>query len=335
MKLLLLIALFQETDDATSAFERVLRQVKDKVHKSVVAIEVIREKDPDGEGGSGSAGSHNDYYNRPAEPTSGTIWTEDGYILTTWFNVSGEVKKVTVTTHDGKEFVAQRLGYDEQRDVALLKIEAKNLPVLPRAKMDEVKQGDFVAIIGRSPSKDVATINQGVLSATGRMKGTAVQTDAELNYGNVGGALVNLKGELIGVTSHIKPRQPWGQSSGVGFATKTGEIDKLFEDLKKSKTTSVKSKAPWLGILYPPEAGDGEGVKVTQVVANSPAEEAGVEEGDIIIEFDGKPIKTADELKAAIGEKKAGDQVQFKVKRKVKEKDVVKTLKAKLERNPN
>jgi serine protease Do len=330
----LLACLLQEKDDATAAFERVLRKTREKVERSVVAIEVVRTADPEGRSGSGPSGTHKDYYNRPEGPTSGTILTEDGYILTSWFNLSGDVKKVTVTMWDGKDYAAMRLGYDETRDIALLKIEAKGLPVLPKAKLDELKQGDFVAIVGRSPDKGVATINQGILSATTRMKGTAVQTDAELNYGNVGGPLVTLKGELIGVTSHIRPRQPWGQSSGVGFATKIAEIDKVFEDLKKSKTT-VKTKTPWLGVLFGEGAEGEEGVRVTQVVANSPAEEAGVEEGDVIIEFDGKVVKNADDLRKHLGEKKPGDEVTFKVKRIVKEKPTVKTMKAKLEVNPN
>ncbi len=329
----ILAVLLVQGDDSTASFAKVLRAVKDKVAPCVVAIDVTRTADPDGKGASG--GGNRDYYERPGGPTSGTVWTDDGYILTSWFNVSGDVKKIVVTMHDGKQYEAKRLGYDEAKDVALLKIEAKNLQALPKAKFDELKQGDFVAIIGRSPDREVVTLNQGILSALGRFKGSAVQTDAELNYGNVGGPLVTLKGELIGVTSHIKPQQPWGQSGGVGFATKTGEIDKIFEDLKKVKAGGVSgpvAKALWVGALF---VDGGEGVMVQQVVANSPAEEAGFEEGDIVQEFDGKPVKTAEELAKLMAEKKAGDIVPFKVKRKVKDKDVIKTLKAKLEVSPN
>lgn len=335
---LIAAAILLQGDDATEAFGRVLRSTKEKVQRSVVSILVTRsgkrEDDPDGFGPTGGAGTGKDYYNRPAGPCTGTIWTDDGYIITSWFNVSGNPKSITVTTPDGKEYPAIRLGHDEARDVALLKIEVKNLPLLTKAKFDDLKQGDFVAIVGRAPDKDAPTLNQGILSALGRQKNTAVQTDAELNYGNVGGPLVTLTGELIGITSHIKPQQPWGQSGGVGFATKVSEIEKIFEDLKKSKVVGgPKAKALWVGALF---ADGGEGVMVQQVVANSPAEDAGFEEGDVVLEFDGKAVKTIEELQKAMAEKKAGDTVPFKVKRKTKDgKETTKVLKAKLEVNPN
>lgn len=325
-------ALLLLQDEPTSAMERVLRALREKVAPAVVAIDVVRTADPDGKTGSGPSGAHVDYYNRPAGPTSGTILEAGGYILTSWFNVSGDVKKISVTLGDGRRLEAKRLGYDETHDVALLKVEAEGLPVLPLAKEEELRQGDFVAIVGRSPDPETPTLNAGILSATSRMKGTAVQTDAELNYGNVGGALVTLKGELVGVCSHIRPRQPWGQSSGVGFATKTGAIGKILEDLKKGRT-SDKRKTPWLGILFAPEAADG--VKVTQVVPNSPAEEAGIEEGDIIVSFGGKALKSGDELRAAIEAGKPGDEVALEVRRVVKGKEQLKKLQAKLELNPN
>jgi serine protease Do len=307
----LLLFLAQDPDAGTVA--RVLQALREKVARSVVAIEVERDSDPEGRTGSGQVGSHTDYYNRPKGPTTGTVIDEDGYILTTYFNISGKVRTITVTAWDGKEYEAELLGFDQARDIALLKIDRKDLPVLPAAK--EVNQGDFVVIVGRSPDKANPTMNHGILSATMRQRGTAVQTDAELNYGNVGGPLVNLKGELIGVTSHIRPREPWGQSGGVGFATKLSEIQKVLPDLKDRKQI-VEAKQPFLGVGPGEGNAEVEGVEVGQIVPGSPAEKAGLQPGDILYEFDGAKITQFDELRQKIAEKKPGDEVVVKVKRK-------------------
>lgn len=307
----LLLLLAQDPDSGSVA--RVLQALRDQVSKSVVAVEVERDSDPEGRTGSGQHGTHADYYNRPKGPTTGTVIDEGGWILTTWFNVSGKVKKITVTAWDGKEYEAELYGFDQARDIALLKIDRKDLPVLPVAK--DVKQGDFVVIVGRSPDKAIPTVNHGIVSATMRQKGTALQTDAELNYGNVGGPLVNLKGELVGVTSHIRPREPWGQSGGVGFATKIAEIQKVLADLKEKKQI-VEAKQPFLGVGPGEGNAEIEGVEVGQLVPGSPAEKAGLQVGDIIVEFDGAKITQFDELRQKIGEKKAGDEVVVKVKRK-------------------
>jgi serine protease Do len=186
-------------DDASAALARRLQKLRAEVSRSVVAIEVERETDPDGRGTRGPVAAHEDYYNRPKGPTSGVIYGADGFILTSYFNISGGLKKegIKVTLADGKEHVAELLGFDEARDIALLKISATGLPVLPKADYSKLAQGLFVALVGRSPDKEIPTINLGILSAMNRMEKTAVQTDAEMNYGNAGGALVTLSGELV------------------------------------------------------------------------------------------------------------------------------------------
>jgi putative serine protease PepD len=314
---------------------RVLQKVREKVAKSVVAIEVVRDKDPDGRGGSGPSSTHQNYFNRPEGPCTGTIWSEDGYIVTSWFNVSGEVRRVTVRTHDGKTYEAKRLGYDATRDIALLKIEAKDLPVLPKSKLDEAKQGDFVAIVGRAPDPDVPTLNHGILSAVNRMKDVCVQTDAELNYGNVGGPLVTVRGEIVGITCQVKPRTNWGQSGGVGFACKHTEIDKALPSLKQNRSVE-RGKEPWLGIT-PAEGAEGvEGVVIAQVAAEGPGEEGGLQEADVITEIEGKRVKTWEELRAVLETKKVGDVVKLKILRKDKAGVAQpKDVKVKLGDNPN
>jgi serine protease Do len=306
-----------------------LRSIRDKVAPSVVAIEAAWKNDPEGAGAGGGSGRQLDYYNRPAGPSTGVVLTPDGYILTCAFNVSGDLLRLTVITPDGRRHEAKRLGWDPKLDVALLKIEAKDLKPLPRAKIEDAKQGDFVCVVGRAPDPASPTINLGILSALRRKEDTAVQTDAEINYGNVGGPLVDLEGAILGVVSHVRPGHPWGQSGGVGFATRMAEIDKVLENLKKGVQVSEKEvKAPWIGIVAaePPEG--VKGVVVDQVLPGSPAEEAGLDSGDIITAVDGRPVESPDVLRTELLKKAAGVDRQLSIRRTVGAK--VQELKVKI-----
>jgi S1-C subfamily serine protease len=295
---------------------KAVRWIRDQVSGSTVGIEVTRKSDPEGKGGSGPAGVHEDYYNRPLGPTTGTVLTADGYILTSWFNVSGDVTRITVVTPDGARHEGKRLGWDSKLDVALVKIEAKDLKPLPRAKLDDARPGDFVFVVGRAPDPAFTTVNLGILSAKGRFANTAVQTDAEINYGNAGGPLVNLQGELLGIVSHVRPREDWGQSGGVGFATKLDEIDKVLETLKKEPVPAAKAaKSLWIGILAAEPKAGVEGITIDQILPNSPAEEAGLDAGDVIVGLDSKPVKTVEDFKAELGKKAAGVERVLTIRR--------------------
>ena len=293
-----------------------LRAIREKVAPSVVAIEGVWKKDPEGEGAGGGSGRQLDYYSRPGGPSTGVVLSADGYILTCAFNVSGELLRLTVITPDGKRHEAKRIGWDQKLDIALLKIEAKDLKPLPRAKLELAKQGDFVCVVGRSPNPESPTINLGIISALRRMEDTAVQTDAEINYGNAGGPLVDLDGALIGVVSQVRPQAVWRQSGGVGFATKMSEIDKALENLKKGvQATEKEAKGPWLGIVAadPPEG--VKGVVVDQVLPGSPAEEAGLDSGDIITAVDGRAVESPDALRVELLKKAAGVDRMLTVRR--------------------
>ncbi len=313
MSLLLAVGLLAQADELA----QLLRKLRAEVGKSVVAIEVERETDPDGRGGRGAVAQHEDYYNRPKGPTSGVVYESDGFILTSYFNISGGLKKdgIKVTLWDGKECAAELLGFDEQRDIALLKIAETGLPALPKADYAKLAQGLFVALVGRSPDKENPTINLGILSAMNRMEKAAVQTDAEMNYGNAGGALVNLKGELVGVACGIKPKTPWGQSGGVGFACKTAEIDALLPRLK-NKERIVAPKKPFLGIRPGEGNPEVEGLQVAEVIKDSPADKAGIKKDDVLVELDGKKLTDFESLRDILAEKKIGDEVTLKGKRK-------------------
>jgi len=326
---LLLALLLAAGDDPLAP---ILAKLRETAAKSVVALEVERDADPDGITGSGAVAQHRDYYNRPKGPTSGVLYEADGFILTSRFNVSGTLRKngIKATLWDGRQLVAAFVGSDEQRDIALLKIDAKDLPVLPRADVSAVGQGTLVALIGRSPDKAHPTVNAGILSATSRMKKTAVQTDAEMNYGNAGGALVTLKGELIGVACNIKPDTVWGQSGGVGFACKTAEIDQLLPRMKKGEHIPAE-KLPFLGIRPGEGNPDVEGIQIVEVLKDSPAEKAGIKKEDVLVELGGAKITDSESMKEALEARKIGEEVELKVMRKAKDGWQEKTFKLKLE----
>jgi len=326
---LLLACLLALGDDPVAP---VLSRLRETAAKSVVAIDVERDSDPDGITTSGAVSQHRDYYNRPKGPTSGVLYEADGYILTSRFNVSGGIRKngIKVILWDGRRFDGRLLGTDEQRDIALLKIEAKDLPVLPKADPAGLRQGALVALIGRSPDPEQATVNLGILSALSRMDKTAVQTDAEMNYGNAGGALVTLKGELVGVACNIKPDTVWGQSGGVGFACKPAEIDALMERLKKGDHIEAE-KRPFLGIRGGEGNADIEGIQIVEVLKDSPAEKAGLKKEDVLVEFGGLKITDGESLKEAIDPHKIGEEVPLKVMRRGKDGWKEKSFTIKLE----
>ena len=158
-------------------------------------------------------------------------------------------------------------------------------------------------------------MNLGILSAKDRFKKASVQTDAEINYGNCGGALVTLRGELVGIAHHVRPEAVWGQSGGVGFACKLAEIDAVLERLKKGEHIAAE-KRPWTGIQ--PGDGDAEfqGIEVAMVFPDSPAQKAGVKPKDVVTHADGKELPDMVAFQEILDGKKIGDILELKVKRR-------------------
>lgn len=326
MKIALILVALAQDEDVRSALSRVAAKVRDRVAPAVVAIYAERTEDPEGQGGRGQRADHQDYYNRPRAPCTGTIVSKDGYILTSAFNVSGTLKKLTVVTGGDTRYEARVLGSDPDKDVALLKIDATDLPTLEPARVADLKTGDFVFLVGRAPEPDSPTVNFGIISALHRFGGSHLQTDAECNYGNVGGPLVTADGKLIGIMTHIKPRAHWGQSSGVGFCFKNDGFDRMIEKLKKGQSlpTSKNARGAYLGVIL----GEGveEGVQVSEVIADSPAEEAGLKQGDVLLEIDGAPVKSIEEFNRLMKSKAPGTKVKIKVKRGDKVRELTATL---------
>ncbi|MDC8830078.1 DegQ family serine endoprotease [Alteromonas gilva] len=251
------------------------------------------------------------------------IDAEKGFVVTN-AHVVDNADEITVKLADGREFSAKKLGADEQSDVALLKIEPDDLTALPLADSDEVRVGDFVVAIG-NPFGLSQTVTSGIVSAMGRsglnIGGIEdfIQTDAAINRGNSGGALVNLHGELVGINTAIFG--PNGGNVGIGFAIPANMMNNLVEQIAEFGEV----RRGLLGILGSnvdqglAEAMNSEvnkGAFVSEVQPDSAAEEAGIKAGDIIVAINGKELNSFGELRAKISTMGAGAKVELTLVRK-------------------
>lgn len=324
----------QENERFREEMSKLCPQILKIAADSTVALVVDRISDPYAAVEGAGSRSHRYYYTRPKGPCTGTVVTPDGFIATSYFNVSGVLKKITVILPDRTEVEGKLIGYDKNKDIALIKAECDGLKTLKICKTP-VEQGDIVFLIGRSPDPKNPTISWGIVSATKRFGESCIQIDCEMNYGNSGGVVVNAKGELLGIANHIFPKSPWGQSGGVGFALKISEFDKMFDKLRKGGKVE-KEEGVYIGILTS-DSTDPIGAEITEVFSGSPAEDAGLEVGDVIVEMGGQKIEKAADVKQFIASKKAGDLIKVKVKRKTdpkKDKWVEKEFDVKLGASP-
>ena len=269
---------------------------------------------------------------------SGVIISADGYIVTN-NHVVGEADEIEVKLNDNREFKGRIIGCDPTTDLALIKIEAKELPAIAIGNSDDLRLGQWVLAVG-NPFNLTSTVTAGIVSAKARSLGangieSFIQTDAAINSGNSGGALVNERGELVGINAMLYSQT--GSYSGYGFAIPTSIMNKVVADLKVYGTVQravlgvqgtdvstwidsekAKGNDPDLDVV--------EGVYVNEVTSTSAAEEAGLKKGDVITEFDGKQVKKMSELQEAIAQHRPGDKVSITYKRAGKQQKVSVTL---------
>lgn len=269
---------------------------------------------------------------------SGVIISADGYIVTNNHVVDG-ADELIVTLNDNQEYSARIIGADKTTDLALIKIDAKQLPAIAIANSDNVRIGEWVLAVG-NPLGLNNTVTAGIVSAKARQMGEGVssmiQTDAAINQGNSGGALVNTRGELIGINAMIYSQT--GSNIGYGFAIPTTIMNKVVDDLKKFGTVQramigIKGSDVNTYVDVEKEKGNEvdlgtmEGIYVAEVVEEGAAEEGGLQKGDVITAIDGKKITKFGELQGIIAQKRPGDKITVKYLRNKKEKTATLTLK--------
>lgn len=292
--------------------------------------------DPRGEGGQGRGGQ------MPVSSGSGVIISSDGYIVTNNHVVEGATK-IDISLDNNKRYEATVIGTDPTTDLALLKIEAKNLPFVRFGDSDNTKIGEWVLAVG-NPFNLNSTVTAGIISAKARNIGilrgvennlqieSFLQTDAVVNPGNSGGALVNLAGELIGINTAIATRT--GSFEGYSFAVPSTLVKKVMDDLMKYGAVqrgllgvNIQNVSPelsdYLNKTFPVE----QGVYVGGVNENSAGKEAGLKEGDIIIGIDDRSVNNVANLQELVARKRPGDKIEVEYIRDGKTSKTSATLK--------
>lgn len=292
--------------------------------------------------GRGNGGSQRRQIETPKRSGSGSgvILTADGYIVTN-NHVVQDADEITVKLNDNREFKARIIGTDKTTDLALIKIETEGLPAIKVANSDHLKLGEWVLAIG-NPFSLTSTVTAGIVSAKARSLGATpgsiesfIQTDAAINPGNSGGALVNAKGELVGINAMLYSQT--GSFAGYGFAIPTSIMNKVVDDLRKYGTV----QRALLGIAgsdvsayidaqkekgQEVDLGTVNGIYVAEVSADGAAAEAGLKAGDVITAVDGKQIDKFGELQELLVNHHPGDKVTVTYLRDKKKHSATLTL---------
>ncbi len=271
---------------------------------------------------------------------SGVVVSQNGYILTN-HHVVEEADELKVSLTDGREFTAKLIGADPKTDVAVIKIEAEDLPVATLADSDNLRVGDLVFAVG-NPLGVGQTVTMGIISATGRDNlglladrggyENFIQTDAAINQGNSGGALVDAQGRLVGINTAILSGRGGSGNIGIGFAIPVNQASTILTSLVETGTVQRGYLGVSIDELKPDVAEalglkkEQRGVIITNLPKDSPAAKAGLERSDVVIAIEGHAVGTPQDLRNRVAARAPGSEVELRVLRDGKEK----TIKAKL-----
>ena len=294
-----------------------------------------------GSPGRGNGGTQKRQVQTPKREAtgSGVIISADGYIVTNNHVVEG-ADQLTVTLNDNREFSARIIGTDKSTDLALIKIDGKNLPTLPIGDSDKLKVGEWVLAVG-NPFNLNSTVTAGIVSAKARSLGgnpieSFIQTDAAINQGNSGGALVNTQGELVGINAMLYSQT--GSYSGYGFAIPTTIMNKVVADIKQYGSVQravmgIKGSDVRIYLDIEKEKGKehdlgtNDGIYVDSVEDGGAGSAVGLKSGDVIVAADGRKLTKMAELQELLSGKKPGDKITITYLRNKKKTTATATLK--------
>lgn len=303
------------------------RSVARRMRPYVVRIDTVGGSQPTGssagaESADGSADpSRNPFQDTPGSdfeladgPTTGLIWSSDGLIITSSFNFVRQPLLITVAFSDGSRMAADLVARDQVRKIALLKVDASNLPVPPWAPQEELAVGQWAVTLGRGYGGDAQAVGVGIVSALNRMSGFAIQTDAKLSTANYGGPLCDIQGRVIGLCAPmaLRPGELAGikmYDAGVGFVVPKHRLDEIVPELIKGRSFY----RGWLGVSVDSRTTDA--VLIRNVASPSPMEEAGVLPGDRITFAAGCEIKHYGHLTRALSMISAGEEIDVRLER--------------------
>jgi len=250
--------------------------------------------------------------------TSGIVLTSDGWIMISRFALNLDPTTVLITVPDRGTFHAQRVGEDTSRGIALVKIDAEGLPVPEFVHPKDVRVGQWAFALGRTFAVDEPTVHLGIVSAKNRLFGRALQIDAYTSPANYGGAVVDIRGRVIGISVPLSPSGrnagvEW-YDSGIGFATTIGDIPELIQRMKEGQ---ILQRA-WLGVQLS-TSHLGPGAKITGTPKDGAAKEAGLRKGDIILKVDGVEVMNGPHFQMLVSSRLGGDSCTLVVKKKRKD----------------
>lgn len=323
------LALAARADDAADeagAIDETARRAVARVAAAIVEVEALgglQEKfeTPGTEEEAQAAGGvlTKKGFKQAFGPSTGLVVSDDGHILTTTFVLARDPRHLIVTFEDGRSAVARPLGRDDSRGLLLLKVETKGLAPPRFAPEADLRVGRWGVAVGRGLGMGLS-LSRGIISATGRVGGRALQSSAAISPANYGGPLVGLDGTVLGLLVPLSLRGGMASvdlyDSGIGFAIPAADLPELVTRLKKGGTL----EAGFAGIVPDPTSSDG--VRVQEVAPGSPAAGAGVRPGDVIKSVDGVAVATGAALRRALARKWAGDEVTLEVTRGTETKTV-------------
>ncbi len=258
-------------------------------------------------------------------PTTGVILSADGYILTSAWNFDGKPSVVTVTTAAKRTYAAKLLGVDRAAGLALIKIDAENLPVPKFLDPDNVPLGAWAFALGRPLGAGRCDVKYGVISARNRVEGNALQTDAATSPANYGGPLIDIEGNVYGIIVPLGARgeeaNPNWYDSGIGFVAPVRDIQAVIKRLGRE---GIELKPAFLGVNLD-DARTKTGAKITALTPDGPAAKAGIKKGDLITRLGDDAVANGFTLRFAIGRRRAGESVKLTVRRD--DKDLTVTVK--------